>query len=697
MIRLFSGRNAFFLMKGYFLQILIIIILLAFSCKNPEKNSGDQYSPNFQKQIALADNLIDEGKSEQALHLIDSAVNAGKITAKDKFSYYGFYFGYHYKYSRDLKKARAYADSMQIFADAQADRESFFREDAEAKYAIGDILFDQQKYNEAYEKYFNARLIGKTAFDPCNLSEYSFRMGMILYKQTNFKSAANYFIQSYNEGMSCATGFPAFFRKQQVLDNIALCYYKIGDLNRSMTFFNKAENLLRSKAHLYPDKQLFIEMANGVVYGNKAQVLKDQGKYREAELLFLKSIKINSQKNHDVADANLARLHLADMYLQEKRLPNALRMLNDAGMYLHVHQDRSAKLEWCRLMWKYYGAAQQPALAYQHLLGYTMLKDSVSKEMRALSGANVDEQLKALESQYENGILKKGSELSSLYLKIAIGTAILLVIITVLVFKNWREKDKNIKSLTLLNNQVSEQKAKLQHALEDLERGGREKDRILRAVAHDLRNPIGGVSSLSEVFLDEPGLSDEQREIVTLIKCTCLDALQLINEILELAVLDNLDSLPKEKVDVNSMLANVVELLKFKAAEKNQKLILKMLEPPAQIMVNREKIGRVISNLVSNAIKFSPSGSVIKIGATAETDLVEIAVEDSGIGIPEAIQGKVFDTFTDAKRVGTSGEKPFGLGLSISQQIIEAHGGKIWFESEVDKGSTFYVELKRAE
>ena len=119
------------------------------------------------------------------------------------------------------------------------------------------------------------------------------------------------------------------------------------------------------------------------------------------------------------------------------------------------------------------------------------------------------------------------------------------------------------------------------------------------------------------------------------------------------------------------------------------------MDAPEEILISREKIWRVISNLISNAIKFSAKGSVISVSIKDLKSDVEIAVKDQGIGIPEGMQTKVFNMFTEAKRPGTAGEKSFGMGLSISKQIIDNHDGKIWLESKSGKGSTFYIRLQK--
>jgi len=138
-------------------------------------------------------------------------------------------------------------------------------------------------------------------------------------------------------------------------------------------------------------------------------------------------------------------------------------------------------------------------------------------------------------------------------------------------------------------------------------------------------------------------------------------------------------------------LAQCVSLLKFKATEKNQSLELSAFK--VVVDVNKEKIWRLFSNLIYNAIKFSPYGSQIEIGMEREDEAIVFFLRDYGIGIPAELQDKIFDIFTEAKRFGTLGEHPVGLGLAISKQIVQAHKGDIWFESMAGEGTTFYVKL----
>jgi signal transduction histidine kinase len=240
-----------------------------------------------------------------------------------------------------------------------------------------------------------------------------------------------------------------------------------------------------------------------------------------------------------------------------------------------------------------------------------------------------------------------------------------------------------------LNRLTSEQNSQMQKTLTALEQSQADNTRMMQIVAHDLRNPIGGIFSLASLMLDNTARPEEDREFLELIKTAGHNSLDLVNDLLRVHA--KTEELKKEPVDLGQMLHYCVDLLRHKAAAKGQQINLQT--KTVIIPASREKLWRVVSNLIANAIKFSPPGAAIRVNLQEEAERVRIAVEDHGIGIPQELAPKIFDMFTEAKRPGTAGEQPFGLGLAISKQIIEAHDGKLWFESKQGNGTTFFVEL----
>jgi len=188
---------------------------------------------------------------------------------------------------------------------------------------------------------------------------------------------------------------------------------------------------------------------------------------------------------------------------------------------------------------------------------------------------------------------------------------------------------------------------------------------------------------------EETDRPEEDQIMLDLIKTSSQHSLELVDNLLQLQF--SSEELKKEPVDIAEMLRYCVSLLNSKAAAKEQQLSLEVI--PAVVAASREKLWRVISNLIANAIKFSPNGTRINIKMMQKEHDIRILVKDEGIGIPPEMSEKIFDLFTEAKRPGTAGEQPFGMGLAISKQIVEAHKGRIWFENNEARGTTFIVDL----
>jgi signal transduction histidine kinase len=518
-------------------------------------------------------------------------------------------------------------------------------------------------------------------------------MGMITYKMHDYQLAAKYFKESAHLSTLVDDEFAYFYRLQEVYDNIALSFKHNNQPDSAIVYFNKAISFINQNTPKFKDRTKMIDMALGVVYGNKAEVLTLKGDYAEATGLLKKSIAINLQPGYDNNDAALAEIKLAQIYFDRHQSDALVKLLRDMRLQFDTIKNQAAEADWNRLMSDYSLEKNDPAKALNYLRTYNILKDSVMAKVNLLRESNVNEQLENFEKQYQIDSLKDNNNLQKRYLYAAIVCAILSLIIIFLVLRNWIRSKNDIRIVNALNKQVNSQKASLEKTLADLKASDLEKDRILRTVAHDLRNPIGGIAALTRTMADD-NYTEEQLEFINLIKETSQNSLALINEILEVTNNGSV-KLIKEPSDINALLSNSVELLNFKAAEKDQHIILTPTEAPLIINISREKIWRVVSNLISNALKFSPQKAIVNVKVIDLGKMIQITVTDTGMGIPDDLKTKVFNMFTEAKRPGTDGEKSFGLGLSISKQIIEDHRGKLWFESDGKTGTTFFVNLPK--
>ena len=280
---------------------------------------------------------------------------------------------------------------------------------------------------------------------------------------------------------------------------------------------------------------------------------------------------------------------------------------------------------------------------------------------------------------------KVEAEYSQRLLWLAVAVSVLTLLSIIFLWRNWKLTRKTNEVLTMQFRQ-------LESTTEDLEKSNNNFARLIKMVAHDLRNPIGAIHSLSTLLQDDELTSGERGEFVQLIYESSNSCLTLISDLLQTDFNFHESELKKEPIDLPAFLQQTVAMLTFKANEKKQLLVLHE-SAPATITADRDKLLRVLNNLIVNAIKFSPSGETIDVNTKQEKDGITISVKDNGLGIPKDHAEKLFDPFTPSKRKGTAGEQPFGLGLYISKQIIEAHHGRLWFESEEGKGASFFVFL----
>jgi two-component system sensor histidine kinase VicK len=667
----------------------LLLLLLITSCKQKTSEALGN-SDGFKKVLDHVDTLFGTNQVNAGLQYLDSVVkHVNYLTREDKYRAYGFRYFYYHK-NGDHKKALLYADTMLSIATQSISKEQYIHLYVDANFALGDTYFALQQYTDAYQHLFQAYIIGKNNFNKVVLSDYMYRLGMITYKMGNYKLAKDYFKKSYNYFDIQTSDFVNFYHVQELLDNIALSYKHNNQLDSALIYFDQSLKFINKYGPQFKDRPKMMEIARGVVYGNQSEVLVLQGNYQQAIELLKKSIAINLQKDYDNNDALLSEIKLAQLYNDQKQDQELFALLNTIGEQLKTSNNADALADWNNLMSKYYLRQKDLPKAFTYLQTYNTVKDSNINKLNRLKESDINKQFDSYEKQQQIELLSNNNKIQLISLYVIIVVTIMALLIIFLIYRNWRRSKKDILTVNVLNQQINQQNADLENALNELKLSSQEKDRILRTVAHDLRNPIGGIASLTSLMADEE-YTEDQKELINLVKETSYNSLELINEILEATNISSIELNP-ELVEINSLVNNSVELLRFKASEKGQKIFYEPLSAPLQLLISREKIWRVISNLISNAIKFSPTGAPIFVKVVKDKEQVVVSVLDNGIGIPEKLKDQVFNMFTAAQRPGTAGEKSFGLGLSICKQIIEKSHGKIWFDSS-NHGTIFFIAL----
>jgi signal transduction histidine kinase len=245
---------------------------------------------------------------------------------------------------------------------------------------------------------------------------------------------------------------------------------------------------------------------------------------------------------------------------------------------------------------------------------------------------------------------------------------------------------------------LKERADELEQANQELHESNEVKDQFISMASHELKTPITSIRGQAQVMLRRLSKKKEiPQEFVDV-----RTALERID-----AQTYRLSSLVDDLLDLGSIRAGKIELRLgqcdlrevCQSAVDEQHLLTERLidvefpENPVMLVGDSERLGQVVTNLVSNAIKYSPDGSHVKVSVVKQENTARLAVQDFGQGIEKEQLDHVFETFYRAPDAKSSEKRGWGLGLAICKGIVERHGGRIWCESCKGEGSTFYVEL----
>lgn len=522
----------------------------------------------------------------------------------------------------------------------------------------GDLELALRYYNDGYNRF-------KAIHDTANMVQAIMNIAMVYNEKGMDKKAVN----SFNNALETGKGLSRDSIMSLVWYNYLILYP--GNFQKdSLTFYiDKAKKI----AAKYKDKRVLLAIEqltadNYIKSGkrDKGVALLKQATYDAIQnKLFYLSLDIIIDLGDSFAQTDSAQ---AVSYYKQ-------------GLYITQVKDYKVYTESItKKLYDFYTARKDTSKAFFYSQQLVLLHEEQEK---VENNSGIDFIAYALkDQQLEAAQVQSRYELRFLFLAVFI--CVLMVVILAILWRNWKQLRKTSGALRLQFEQS-------ESTMEALDLMNKDYSRLIKIVAHDLRNPISAISTISGMLHPDENLPADMKELMSLVQVSSKNSLDLINELLE-TDFDQRQKLKIEEINIDELLQQCVSLLSFRAHDKGQQLTL---NSNTQVKINgdAEKLWRVMNNLIVNAIKFSPEGTTIHMESRKLDDKLLISVNDSGLGIPENIRNQIFDPFTSARRVGTQGEQPFGLGLYISKQIIEAHNGRIWFESEPGNGTTFYVEL----
>jgi signal transduction histidine kinase len=239
----------------------------------------------------------------------------------------------------------------------------------------------------------------------------------------------------------------------------------------------------------------------------------------------------------------------------------------------------------------------------------------------------------------------------------------------------------------------------------ELDRARREqlqlKDQLLSNVSHELRTPLTAAHQFVAILLEGIAgpVNDRQKEYLEIAQRNLKQLSRMIGDLLDTARGESGKlSIDIGRVRIDDLVAETVRAAGSRATERGVELVLEAAAPVPEVLADAGRVRQVVTNLLDNALKFTPSGGRVTVSVTAGTDdgFVRVSVEDTGKGISAEAQERLFQRLYQADTDDDSSRRGLGLGLYISREIVNRQGGRIWAESEVGRGSAFHFTLPLA-
>jgi signal transduction histidine kinase len=236
-------------------------------------------------------------------------------------------------------------------------------------------------------------------------------------------------------------------------------------------------------------------------------------------------------------------------------------------------------------------------------------------------------------------------------------------------------------------NELEDQNAQLRES-------ERLKSDLVNTVSHELRTPLSGVMGFTKLLLTREFDPETRRHYLGIVDAQARRLSNLLDDFLDVRrIEEGRFERAQELVDMATLLREEAQL--YRQQSPKHDVAVEIDHAPLAVIGNPDRLRQVIGNLISNAIKYSPQGGVVEVSAVQENGSVRVEVRDEGMGIPLSQQPQIFTKFFrgDAPASGITGT---GLGLAVSRDIVESHGGRIGFTSAEGEGTTFFVELPGA-
>jgi signal transduction histidine kinase len=608
----------------------------------------------------------------------------------DTYLYIGQAYDYQARYKEALEQYRA---ALNVLEERP-------NEDMRVRLhnSIGITYFNRGSYELALEHYLQGMKISASFPDKLYYATLVNNIGVVKMATTQYDEALRYFrlyrvaaqemnhpqseaVALLNIGEACI-GLKLYKEANQYLDSALTRYGQMGD-KRGMSF---AE-------------------------ANLGDSYRNMGWFLNAETYYNKSIDIAREIQSDEALVK-SLLGLTDLYISMQQPRRAVATLEE----VRTAAERSDAMPWMEKVYLYSSrldsARGDYRSAYQWFKKYSHLNDSLFNERKSQQVAQMQELYESEKKDKEIVVLSEAKKMEELKLSsnktLLIISVVFFVLLTGLILywgyiksryaREVSEQHERIseayEELKVLMDRVEEQNKMLATKNEALEEAHREKDGLISVVAHDLRSPLNRIAGLATLVELGQSLDAEGKELVTMMQKVCADGNGLIRDLLDINQYAQQEALTLAPLNLGQFVGALTAHYAG-ALEKKQLTMVVRNDRDSVVQTDSHCLNRIIDNILTNAIKFSPPGRCIFLDTESQPAAVAIRIRDEGPGFHPDDLTRVFRKFTRLSARPTGGESSTGLGLSIVKSLVEKLQGTVTLESVWGKGATFVITLPR--
>lgn len=604
---------------------------------------------------------------------------------------------YHYLKSHFLfyhlshpDSALANLESMKKYAADGNEYSTLLIAEASLLTAESFIKSDPEK---AYHLYFLSMKIADSLGGKCAAAPSKRGLATLFLNRGEYRKAAYLYKESVKAAEYCI--FKDFatrsMSQSMALNNVGLSYEYLEDFDSALMYYDKALNHCEYLRDSFPEHLQLINITKGVIWGNVGSTYLRMGDLIQAETFLNRSIKINHPDSMEPRDTRLNQIKLARLWMQRGNWPQADSLLQLANPIKTDPQNKGALSRWYDAKRDFCLGSKNFEEAWFWQKKLDSLKHVTISPIQASLPTDFEQTFQIIEQKDKVSELQFSIRQNRITLVLLVCILSLTIALVVFLRKRQQNSNKHLKEVKVFNRKLKESNQRLENSLEALKASQDQNAKMMKVLAHDLKSPISSMMSMTNLMLEMP-LSDEERTSMSILMVdSCKHALGFIDNLLHQNITGT--DLRRRNTDFQSLLSSSVNTMSTLAAEKE--LSIKLKSFPVELYVDEEKIWRVLNNLLSNSIKFSHRSSEILVNMQAFANEIHVKIIDFGIGIPESMMNQLFVFNPDIRRKGTEHEQSNGIGLGISMQIMQAHGGNLMVISEEGRGSTFTLVFPR--